>query len=124
MADALTTVTIIPRSLPAHAAVVVGLTAAQIQAAVCAEFDIPLHRLLAPRRDLPVVRPRQVAMYLCRELTGMSLPTIGKRFLNRDHTTVLHSIARVTELMASDPAFAARVTTLEQRLRAPEMVEV
>jgi chromosomal replication initiator protein len=63
-----------------------------------------------------VARPRQVAMYLAKHLTQRSLPEIGRKFGNRDHTTVIHAVERVTKLMAEDPAFAEDVELLRKRL--------
>jgi chromosomal replication initiator protein len=55
-------------------------------------------------------------MYLAKQLTSRSLPEIGKRFGNRDHTTVLHAVNKVTQLMQEDPAFAEDVTLLRKML--------
>jgi chromosomal replication initiator protein len=63
-----------------------------------------------------VARPRQVAMYLAKQLTSRSLPEIGKRFGNRDHTTVLHAVNKITELMQEDPTFAEDVSLLRKML--------
>ena len=56
-------------------------------------------------RDRAVARPRQVAMYLCKQLTSRSLPEIGRKFGGRDHTTVIHAVRKVEELRASDASF-------------------
>jgi chromosomal replication initiator protein len=68
------------------------------------------------RRDRGVARPRQVAMYLARELTPMSLPCIGRLFGKRDHTTVIHAIKTVERLIATDTEFAADVAVLREEL--------
>ena len=60
--------------------------------------------------------PRQVAMYLCRELLGLQLVEIGNAFGGRDHSTVIHSLERAVETMNEDPAFAARVGKLRTML--------
>ncbi|OYV58785.1 MAG: hypothetical protein B7X01_03480, partial [Acidiphilium sp. 21-62-4] len=60
--------------------------------------------------------PRQVAMYLAKQLTSRSLPEIGRKFGNRDHTTVMHAVAKVTELMAADTDFAQDVDLLKRIL--------
>ena len=62
------------------------------------------------------MRARQVAMFLCRELTDLSLVMIGKRFGGRDHSTVLHSIKKIEGLMDGDPVFASRVDGLRKRI--------
>lgn len=72
--------------------------------------------LLSPSRRQPLVLSRQIAMYLCRELTDLSLPKIGEHF-NRDHTTVLHSVDKVRRILRSDRAVFDRVNQLTQELR-------
>ena len=70
------------------------------------------------RRARAVARPRQVAMYLAKQLTSRSLPEIGRKFGNRDHTTVMHAVSRVTELMERDGTFAEDVELLRRLLEA------
>lgn len=81
----------------------------RIQIAVCAEYGITSVDLCSHRRHQRVVRPRQVAMYLCKMLTDRSLPEIGRRFGQRDHTTVIASIRRIETICASDPDFRSRI---------------
>ena len=64
-----------------------------------------------------MARPRQIAMYLCKTLTTRSYPDIGRRFGNRDHTTVLHAVRQIEKLKAADPALASDVETLTRKLR-------
>ena len=73
--------------------------------------------LVGPSRRQPLVRARQTAMYLCRELTDLSLPKIGRAFGGRDHTTVMHALDRVKALMVEDKAMFDQVTALSQNLR-------
>ena len=73
--------------------------------------------LLGPSRRQPLARHRQVAMYLCREYTDLSLPKIGKAFGNRDHTTVLHAVDKIRTLMRSDADIYKDVTSLSHDLR-------
>jgi chromosomal replication initiator protein len=73
--------------------------------------------LVGPSRKQPLARNRQIAMYLCREHTDLSLPKIGARFGGRDHTTVLHAVEKVKTLMRTDMEVFDQVTTLGQRLR-------
>ncbi|NNJ46980.1 MAG: chromosomal replication initiator protein DnaA, partial [Acidimicrobiia bacterium] len=73
--------------------------------------------LIGPSRRQPLVRARQTAMYLCRELTDLSLPKIGRAFGGRDHTTVMHALDRVKALMVEDKATFDQVTALSQNLR-------
>jgi chromosomal replication initiator protein len=87
-----------------------------IQRKVAEHYNIRLTEMASARRSRAVARPRQVAMYLAKQLTSRSLPEIGRRFGNRDHTTVLHAVNKITELMGADPAFAEDVTLLRKML--------
>ncbi len=73
--------------------------------------------ILGPSRRQPLARHRQVAMYLCREYTDLSLPKIGKAFGNRDHTTVLHAVDKIKTLMRTDADIYKDVTSLSHDLR-------
>lgn len=79
-------------------------------------FGFSIDDVLSSSRRQPLVLCRQVAMYLCRELTDLSLPKIGAQF-NRDHTTVLHSVEKVKRILRSDRAVFDRVNQLTQELR-------
>jgi chromosomal replication initiator protein len=79
-------------------------------------YKLDMRDFHSPQRSRRVARPRQVAMYLARELTMRSLPEIGKRFGGRDHTTVLHACRRVAALCAEDPLFKQEVDFLKQVL--------
>jgi chromosomal replication initiator protein len=79
-------------------------------------YKVDLRDFHSALRSRRVARPRQVAMYLSRELTMRSLPEIGRRFGNRDHTTVLHACRRIAELCAADPLFKQEVDFLKQVL--------
>lgn len=81
----------------------------RIQHAVCSEYKVTIAELCSQRRSHDVVRPRQVAMYLCKTLTDRSFPEIGRRFGGRDHTTALAAVRRVELLCAADEAFRERV---------------
>ncbi|HWX73952.1 MAG TPA: chromosomal replication initiator protein DnaA [Solirubrobacteraceae bacterium] len=85
---------------------------ADIQAAVCEYFGISLEELLSTSRSARVAWPRQVAMYLARELTTESLPAIGRRFGGRDHTTVLHAWRRISARIAVDASVHEAVQQL------------
>lgn len=80
---------------------------AAVQAAVCAEFGVPLGELVGRSRHRSVYVPRGIAMLLARELTGQSLPQIGRRF-DRDHTTVMQATQSIPALLRRDPEMAAR----------------
>ena len=61
-------------------------------------FSINLQEMLSQRRSRPLARPRQIAMYLAKKLTTRSLPEIGRKFANRDHTTVIHAVKTIEKL--------------------------
>jgi chromosomal replication initiator protein len=93
------------------------ISIAEIQERVAEHFGIWLGEMRSGRRFRRVARPRQVAMYLARELTGRSLPAIGRAFGGRDHTTILHALRRVEALMANNPQIAMAVRELREVLR-------
>ncbi len=88
------------------------VTPEAIQKAVTAYYGLRRGDLLSPRRDRRIVGPRQVAMWLCKQLTTMSLPDIGNHF-NRDHSTVVHSARRVDDRLANEPAVAEDIEKLK-----------
>jgi chromosomal replication initiator protein len=92
------------------------VTIEEIQRKVAEHYNIRLTDMSSARRSRQVARPRQVAMYLAKQLTSRSLPEIGRRFGNRDHTTVMHAVSRIAELMAADSAFAEDVELLRRML--------
>jgi chromosomal replication initiator protein len=79
-------------------------------------FNVPKSDLLSPRRARSIVRPRQIGMYLAKTLTTRSLPEIGRRFGGRDHSTVLHAVRKIEELMQADDKMAREVTLLVRLL--------
>ena len=85
-----------------------------IQKVVARHFNVSRDELLSVRRNRSIVRPRQVAMYLAKTMTPRSLPEIGRRFGGRDHTTVLHAVRKVEELVAQDAGFLDEVELLRQ----------
>ncbi len=87
-----------------------------VKRVVCRHFGISHKEIMSSRRMQKVVRPRQIAMYLCREKTTRSTPDIGRMFGGRDHTTVLHAIQKITELMLTDDRLAHDVADLEAQL--------
>lgn len=89
---------------------------AEIQATVCRRFKIPRMEMVSARRARDVARPRQVAMYLAKELTPLSLPNIGRLFGKRDHTTVIHACRRVVTLIAEDRRLRTHVAVLRRAL--------
>ncbi len=83
-----------------------------IQKLVAARFNISVLDLKSHRRHASIIRPRQIAMYLARHVTLLSLPQIARGFGDRDHTTVLHAIRRIDHFIASDLVIAAQVSEL------------
>ena len=94
------------------------VTIEEIQRRVAEHWNIRLTDMSSARRARAVARPRQVAMYLAKQLTSRSLPEIGRKFGNRDHTTVMHAVSRVTELMEQDSDFAERIELLRRMLES------
>ena len=87
-----------------------------IQEAVCGAFNCRAIDMVSDRRGRAVARPRQIAMFLARDLTRHSLPVIGRHFGNRDHTTVMHAIKVIEAMCLSDPAFKLEVDLIRVRL--------
>ncbi|MFN6999313.1 MAG: chromosomal replication initiator protein DnaA, partial [Elioraea tepidiphila] len=94
------------------------VTIEEIQKRVAEHFSIRLTDMSSARRARAVARPRQIAMFLAKQLTSRSLPEIGRKFGNRDHTTVMHACSRVAELMQKDPALAEDVELLRRMLES------
>jgi chromosomal replication initiator protein len=92
---------------------------AEIKAAACQQFGVSPEELVSTARTARLTWPRQVAMYLARELTQESLPAIGRAFGGRDHTTVLHAWRRIEERMSSNPASRTAVEDLRAQLTTP-----
>jgi len=93
------------------------VTIGAIQEAVCDRFSLSVEELCSQRRSQAVAYPRQVAMYLSRELTDASLPKIGKEFGGRDHSTVLHANAKITRMISEDRAVYNLVQDLTARIK-------
>jgi chromosomal replication initiator protein len=94
-----------------------GATVREIQERTAAAFGIEVDDLLSPSRAAPVIWPRQVAMYLARELTDQSLPAIGDAFGGRSHTTVMNACRRTAERIAGDAAAFDAVRRLTEELK-------
>lgn len=93
------------------------ITIDDIQKQVAAHFNIRLADMYSARRARAIARPRQVAMYLAKQLTSRSLPEIGRKFGGRDHTTVMHAVRKVEELRDGDAAFAEDLELLKRTLQ-------
>jgi chromosomal replication initiator protein len=92
------------------------ITIDEIQRAVCVQFDVKQLDLISERRAVAIARPRQIAMYLAKRLTTRSLPEIGRKFGNRDHSTVIHAVRRIEELRGLDREIDGAVRALLQQL--------
>lgn len=93
------------------------ITIEEIQKRVAEHFNIKLAEMSSARRSRQVARPRQVAMYLAKQLTSRSLPEIGRKFGGRDHTTVMHAVKKIEELRSSDVGFSEDVELLRRMLQ-------
>jgi chromosomal replication initiator protein len=93
------------------------LTPAIILAAVSDAFGFSIDELIGPKRQRPLVRARQIGMYLCRDLTDYSYPAIGREFGGRDHTTVIHAVEKITSFMKEDRLTYDQVSGLIATLR-------
>ncbi len=94
------------------------ITIEEIQRRVSDHYNIRLSELIGPTRIRTIVRPRQVAMYLSKQMTTRSLPEIGRRFGGRDHTTIMHGVRRIEELRAKDSQIADDIELLRRSLEA------
>ncbi|MEM7169193.1 MAG: chromosomal replication initiator protein DnaA [Pseudomonadota bacterium] len=94
------------------------VTIEEIQKRVSEHFNVRVADMHSSRRARAVARPRQVAMYLSKQLTTRSLPEIGRKFGGRDHTTVMHAVKKVEELKATDASFGEDVELLRRMLEA------
>ena len=92
------------------------VTIEEIQKRVAEHFNVRLSEMHSARRSRSIARPRQVAMYLSKQLTARSLPEIGRKFGGRDHTTVMHAVKKVDELKQKDGGFAEDVELLRRML--------
>ena len=87
-----------------------------IQNIVAAHFNLNIQEMLSPRRSRSLARPRQIAMYLAKQHTTNSLPDIGRKFSNRDHTTVIHAVKKIEELIKKDSEIKQSIVEIRKRL--------
>ncbi|BDB95868.1 chromosomal replication initiator protein DnaA [Candidatus Hydrogenosomobacter endosymbioticus] len=92
------------------------ITAEHIQKMVAEHYGVKVADITSSKRSKNIVRPRQVAMFLTKTMTSMSLPKIGDSFGGRDHATVIHSIRKISCFMSEDPSFSAEVAALRKKL--------
>tara|TARA_A100001011_G_scaffold379965_1_gene446666 strand:+ start:7647 stop:9038 length:1392 start_codon:yes stop_codon:yes gene_type:complete len=93
------------------------ITVDKIQNIVSNYFNIQLSEMLSQRRSRPLARPRQIAMYLAKKMTTRSLPEIGRRFANRDHTTVIHAVKTITRLSEQDDEMKKNINQIKSLLQ-------
>ena len=92
------------------------ITVDKIQNIVSNYYNISLSEMLSQRRSRPLARPRQIAMYLAKKMTTRSLPEIGRRFANRDHTTVIHAVKTITILSEQDDEMKKNINQIKSLL--------
>ena len=92
------------------------ITVDKIQTVVSNFFNIQLSEMLSQRRSRPLARPRQIAMYLAKKMTTRSLPEIGRRFANRDHTTVIHAVKTISRISEKDDEMKKNIEQLRSLL--------
>lgn len=88
-----------------------------IQKIVCQHFDISHAEMISPQRNAPLVRVRQIAMFLAKEMAARSLPEIGLRFGGRDHTTALHSVRKIERLALADGDLSNELNVLRAKIK-------
>ncbi len=94
------------------------VTIEEIQRKVAEHYNVRLSDMIGPKRVRTIARPRQVAMYLAKQLTTRSLPEIGRRFGGRDHTTIMHGIRKIEELQGADRQLAEDIVLLKRLLES------
>jgi chromosomal replication initiator protein len=87
-----------------------------IEEAVATRFHVKIADLKSRRRSKTLVHPRQIAMYLCRELTDASFPEIGRHFGGKDHTTIIHACKQITKALEADSTLKATLESLKDQI--------
>ena len=95
----------------------VDITCETVKKAVCKKYNIKLSDMESKKRTREFSYPRQIAMYLCREFTDLSLPKIGESFGGRDHTTVLHACDKINNEMKTNQNLAEEIRELKQQIQ-------
>ena len=93
-----------------------SISVESIQNIVAVYFNLNIQEMLSPRRSRSLARPRQIAMYLAKKYTTYSLPEIGRKFSNRDHTTVIHAVKKIDELSKNDNEIKHNIIEIKKRL--------
>ncbi len=91
-----------------------SLNVKTIQNLVAAHFNLNINEMLSARRSRSLARPRQIAMYLSKQYTTNSLPDIGRKFANRDHTTVIHAVKKINELIKTDNSIKQSIAEIKK----------
>jgi chromosomal replication initiator protein len=94
------------------------VTIEEIQRRVAEHYNVRLSDLIGPKRVRTIARPRQIAMYLAKQMTPRSLPEIGRRFGGRDHTTIMHGVRRIEDLMQTDSQLSDDLQLLRRLLES------
>ena len=93
-----------------------SISVESIQNIVAVYFNLNIQEMLSPRRVRSLARPRQIAMYLAKQYTTNSLPDIGRKFSNRDHTTVIHAVKKIEGLVVNDNEIKNSITEIKKKL--------
>ena len=93
-----------------------AISVESIQNIVAVYFNLNIQEMLSPRRSRSLARPRQIAMYLAKKYTTHSLPDIGRKFSNRDHTTVIHAVKKIEALVKNDNEIKHNIIEIKKRL--------
>ena len=96
----------------------IDISCESIKKAVCKKYNIKIADIESKKRNREFSHPRQIAMYLCRELTDLSLPKIGKLFGNRHYSTVIHAIEKIEEQLKYDEILYENVETIRAKLQS------
>ena len=92
------------------------ITVDDIQKQVAVHFNIRISDMFSARRARQIARPRQIAMYLSKNLTSLSYPEIGRKFGNRDHTTIMHAVKKIEDVIKLDPELSDDIQILKSML--------
>lgn len=88
-----------------------------IKEVICKEFDITISDIDSKKRTRQIAYPRQIAMYITRQITELSLPKIGEEFGGRDHSTVIHAYDKIEKDMQEDPVFKIKVNDIIKKIK-------
>jgi len=88
-----------------------------IQKAIADTYSISINDIKGPKRTQKIVYPRQLAMYICREMTDFSTTEIGEAFGGRDHTTVMYSIEKIQNRFITDPSLDSTIESLKRTIK-------